>query len=126
MARGLKGDRAGTAEVFAENLPGFPDNITRTEDGRVWAPMSSPRHPLADALAAWPFLRKLVVRLPAPMRPDALRYGLVVELAPDGSPLRSLQDPSGSVAFVSCAMERDGILYTGSFRDPSIVAVPLD
>jgi hypothetical protein len=58
--------------------------------------------------------------------PDALRHGLVVELAPDGEPLRALHDPSGSVAFVSCAMERDGVLYTGSFQDPSIVAVVLD
>jgi hypothetical protein len=122
----LKGDRAGTVEVFADNLPGFPDNISRAEDGRIWAPMSSPRHPLADALAAWPSLRKMLLRLPSAVIPDALRHGLVVELAPDGTPRRALHDPSGSVAFVSCAMERDGVLYTGSFRDPSIVTVPLD
>ncbi len=121
----LRGDRAGTTEVLAENLPGFPDNIARTEDGRIWVPMSSPRHPMADALAPWPFLRKMVVRLPSWATPDALRHGLVVELAPDGRPIRALHDPSGRVALVSCAMERDGVLYTGSFRDPSIVAVPL-
>jgi hypothetical protein len=68
----------------------------------------------------------VVVRLPAWATPDALRHGLVVELAPDGRPLRALQDPSGGVALVSCAMERDGVLYTGSFRDPSIVAVTLN
>jgi sugar lactone lactonase YvrE len=121
----LKGERAGTTEVFADNLPGFPDNISRTDDGRIWVPMSSPRHPLADLLAQHPFWRKVVVRLPGWLQPEELRYGLVVELAPDGRPLRSLQDPTGAVAFVSCAMERDGVLYTGSFRDPSIVAVSL-
>jgi sugar lactone lactonase YvrE len=121
----LKGPRTGTSEPFAENLPGFPDNIARTEDGRIWVPMSSPRHPLADLLAPWPALRKAVVRLPSWAMPAALRHGLVVELAPDGTPTRALHDPSGSVALVSCAMERDGILYTGSFRDPSIVAVAL-
>jgi len=121
----LKGPRAGTTEVFADNLPGFPDNISRTGDGRIWVPMSSPRHPLADLLAPYPSLRKVVVRLPSWMTPDALRHGLVVELAPDGTPLRVLHDPTGGVAFVSCAMERDGVLYTGSFRDPSIVAVDL-
>jgi sugar lactone lactonase YvrE len=122
----LKGERAGTTEVVAENLPGFPDNISRTPDGRVWVPMSSPRHPLADALGPWPFLRKVVARLPSAMHPDALRHGLVVELAPDGSPLRALHDPSGDVAMTSCAMERDGVLYVGSFHDPKVVAVPLD
>ena len=37
----------------------------------------------------------------------------------------ALHDPSGGVSFVSCAMEREGVLYTGSYRDPSIVAVLL-
>jgi sugar lactone lactonase YvrE len=121
----LSGERAGTTEMFAENLPGFPDNIALTSDGGLWVPMSSPRHPLADRLAPWPFLRKVVARLPAWTHPDALRHGLVVELAPDGRPIRALHDPSGGVALTSCAMERDGVLYVGSFQDPSLVAVPL-
>jgi sugar lactone lactonase YvrE len=121
----LKGERAGTTVPFAENLPGFPDNIARTNDGRIWVPMASPRHPLADLLAPHPFWRKVAARLPASLQPKEMRYGLVVELAPDGRPLRSLQDPTGGIAFVSCAMERGGVLYTGSFRDPSIVAVSL-
>jgi sugar lactone lactonase YvrE len=122
----LSGERAGNSEPFAENLPGFPDNIARTPRGGLWVPMSSPRHPAADRLAPWPFLRKVVARLPAWAHPDALRHGLVVELDPDGRPLRTLHDPSGGVALTSCAMERDGVLYVGSFHDPSVVAVPLD
>jgi sugar lactone lactonase YvrE len=122
----IEGEKKGTTEVFAENLPGFPDNIARTPDGRVWVPMSSPRHPLADALGPYPSLRKVVARLPTWAMPKELRHGIVVELAPDGTPLRALHDPSGSVSFVSCAMEREGVLYTGSYRDPSIVAVLLD
>jgi sugar lactone lactonase YvrE len=122
----LEGERAGTTEIFAENLPGFPDNISRTEDGRIWVPLSSPRHPLADLLAPYPFWRKVAARLPEWAQPKESRYGLVVELGPDGRPLRSLHDPSGSVAFVSSAMERDGVLYTGSYREPSLVAVSLE
>jgi sugar lactone lactonase YvrE len=121
----LSGERAGSTDLFAENLPGFPDNIARTPRGSLWVPMSSPRHPLADALGPWPFLRKVVARLPAWAHPDALRHGLVVELAPDGRPIRSLQDPSGGVALTSCAMERDGVLYVGSFQNPFVLAVPL-
>jgi sugar lactone lactonase YvrE len=121
----LKGNRLGETEVFVANLPGFPDNIARTPRGGLWVPMSSPRHPLADRLAPRPFLRKVVARLPAWTHPDALRHGLVVELDPDGRPIRALHDPSGGVALTSCAMERDGILYVGSFQDPSLVAVPL-
>jgi sugar lactone lactonase YvrE len=122
----LKGERAGTTEIFVENLPGFPDNISRTPDGRIWVPMSSPRHSVADTLGPWPSLRKVVARLPSWLMPDALRHGMVVELAPDGRPLRTLHDPSGGVAMTSCAMERDGVLYVGSFHDPKVVAVTLD
>lgn len=122
----LKGERAGTTEVFAENLPGFPDNISRTPDGRIWVPLSSPRVPLADMLGPHPSLRKVVARLPSWAQPREVRHGLVVELAPDGRPLRALHDPSGNVALTSCAMERDGVLYVGSFRDSKVVAVPLD
>ncbi len=122
----LKGERAGTTEVFAENLPGFPDNISRTPDGRIWVPLSSPRHPLVDLLAPYPSLRKVAARLPGWVQPKELRHGLVVELAPDGRPLRALHDPSGDVAGTSSAMERDGVLYVGSFHDSKIVAVTLD
>lgn len=122
----LEGDRAGTTEVVAENLPGFPDNIAASPRGGLWVPMSSPRHPLVDGLAPWPFLRKVVARLPDWVRPDALRHGLVVELDSQGSPIRTLHAPSGDVALTSCAMERDGILYIGSFHDPALTAVPLD
>ena len=29
----LCGDKAGTAEIFIENLPGFPDNVSSNEKG---------------------------------------------------------------------------------------------
>ena len=32
----LTGEKAGTAEVIIDNLPGFPDNIVRGRDGRFW------------------------------------------------------------------------------------------
>lgn len=122
----LRGERAGTTEVVAENLPGFPDNISRVSDGRIWVPLSSPRNAFVDWLAPYPSLRKVVARLPGWVQPKERRHGLVVELAPDGRPLRTLHDPSGEVAMTSCAMERDGVLYVGSFHDSKIVAVPVD
>jgi hypothetical protein len=41
-------------------------------------------------------------------------YGLVVELDNNGSVLRSFHDPTGRVAFITSAMEREGFLYLGS------------
>lgn len=32
----LKGPKAGTHEVFIDNLPGFPDNISSNRKGTFW------------------------------------------------------------------------------------------
>jgi len=121
----LTGRRGGTSDVFADNLPGFPDNISRAADGRIWVPLPAPRLPVVDRLGPWPFLRKVVLRLPTSIQPAPLRYGLVVELAPDGHPIRALHDPTGGVAFRTSAMEREGTLYLGTHADPTLVAVSL-
>jgi sugar lactone lactonase YvrE len=121
----LAGPRAGSAEVFVDNLPGFPDNISRTADGRIWVPLPSPRMALLDRLGPRPFLRTVIARLPESVKPGPIRYGLVVELAPDGRVLRSLHDPSGAVAFRTSAMEREGSLYLGTYLQSSVVVVPV-
>jgi sugar lactone lactonase YvrE len=120
----LAGDRAGSSEVFIENLPGFPDNINLTEDGRLWVALPSPRVPAADRLAPTPFLRKLVFRLPKAVQPAAIRHGFVLEIDPGGRVLRSLQDPSGRVAVITSVMEHDGHLYLGSYTEPWLWRLP--
>jgi len=39
----ISGDKAGTTDVILENLPGFPDNINKGNDGRYWLGLVSPR-----------------------------------------------------------------------------------
>jgi len=52
------------AVVLFDNLPGYPDNLTRGRDGRIWAGFAKPRNATLDTLADKPFLRKLTLRLP--------------------------------------------------------------
>jgi sugar lactone lactonase YvrE len=119
----LAGPAAGTSDVFAENLPGFPDNINFTDRGTVWVALPSPRLTSVDLLAPRPFLRKVVVRLPEALQPAPIRHGLVVELDRDGKAIRSLHDPSGEVALVTSVMERAHRLYLGSYKESSLVVV---
>ena len=81
----LKGDRAGTSEVLIDNLPGFPDNIVRGRDGRFWVGLVSPRSQQLDDMSASPFLRKIVQRLPASVRPQAVPYSHVFAMDKDGA-----------------------------------------
>ena len=47
----LKGEKAGTSDIFADNLPSFPDNITFNGKDRFWVAIYAPRTAIADTLA---------------------------------------------------------------------------
>jgi sugar lactone lactonase YvrE len=123
----LKGPRAGQRELFADSLPGFPDNV-RYAPGRhrFWVAIGSPRKPEVDALAAWPRLRTLVARLPTWLQPAADRHGYVLAVDEQGTVVETLQDRSpDSYSPVSCATEADGTLYLGSFERQGLARVRL-
>lgn len=114
----LKGPKAGTAEIFAENLPGMPDNLRRSGDGGYWLALGAERNPTIDALHAHPLLKRIVHKL-VPLeffqRYFVPKIGLVVKLDAEGKIVESLWDPTGnSVADVSEAREHEGRLYIGS------------
>lgn len=75
----LTGERRGQSDVFADNLPGFPDNITRSPRGdRFWLALFTARNAQLDAMAGRPFLRKVVARLPRAAQPKAVRHAFVL------------------------------------------------
>lgn len=121
----VDGDRAGRSEVFAENLPGFPDGISRSPDGTLWLALVSPRMPLLDALMPHPFLRKALWRIPEILRPRPPRRGLVLGLDAAGRPLHELRDPSGAYVAITHVVEREGRLYTGSLVEDAIGGLPV-
>ena len=62
----LTGERAGTTDLFADDLPGYPDNIARGSDGLIWVTIASPVDPLVELLRerAPLFVRKAATRIP--------------------------------------------------------------
>ena len=84
------------ARVLLDNLPGYPDNITRGRDGRLWVGLFKPRNPAADSLAQRPFLRKVLLRLPRFLLPLGKAYGHVFAIDEEGRVTEDLQDPSGA------------------------------
>lgn len=121
----LSGTRAGEADYFIENLPGFPDNISLSADGIFWVALASPRKADVDAMYARPFLRRMILRLPQRLLPEATPYGFVLGLDQEGNAVRNLQDPSGSYSTTTGAAEQNGVLYVGSYVEDAIGRLPL-
>jgi sugar lactone lactonase YvrE len=117
----LKGLKSGLTETIIDNLPGFPDNLNKGQDGRYWIGLTSPRSEALDKMSAKPFLRKIVQRLPASMRPKAQNYGFVLAIDYNGKVLMQYQDPSGSYPLTTGATEPgDGWLYISSLSAPEL------
>nr|XP_033793775.1 adipocyte plasma membrane-associated protein isoform X1 [Geotrypetes seraphini] len=128
----VSGLRKGGADMFLENMPGFPDNIRPSSSGGYWVAMSAvrqnPGFSMVDFLAQRPWLRELIFKLFSQETVMKLvpKYSLVLELSDDGIYMRSLHDPNGEVVtYVSEAHEYDGHLYLGSFRSPFLCKLKL-
>lgn len=112
------------ARVLLDNLPGYPDNLMRGRDGRIWVGLFRPRNPAADGLAQRPFLRKVLLRLPRFLLPLGVPYGHVFAIDEDGRVIEDLQDPSGAYPEATGATETADRLYIHSLHARSIGWVP--
>jgi len=110
----LQGEKAGQTEKFIDNLPAFPDNISSGTNGIFWVALPSLRDPAMEATLPYPFLRKIIVRLPAFLHPQPTRYSFVIGVNGDAKVVHNLQDPAGRYAPITSAQEHGGKLYFGS------------
>jgi hypothetical protein len=123
----LKGEKAGTSEVFIDNLPGFPDNITFNGTNRFWLALAAPRDPLLDHMASDVFMRKVVARLPAAVQPKPKRHGIALGLDLNGKIIANLQhDGPGAFSPVTSVRESGPWLYFGSLMENAIGRLPLN
>jgi len=118
----LAGPQEGEDEVFFDNLPGFPDGISRDEEGTFWLALMNPRNGFIDASLARPWMRKIAARLPLDWFAGvAPRYGFVLGLDVNGNVVHNLQDPSGDhYAGVSSVIHDGDSLYLGSLLEDAI------
>ncbi|XWS52761.1 hypothetical protein CRYUN_Cryun11dG0099900 [Craigia yunnanensis] len=127
----LKGEKAGTSEVFAI-LPGFPDNVRTNKDGEFWVAIHCRRFMYSHILALYPKLRKFILKLPISTKIQYLLqvggklHALVVKYSPEGKLLQVLEDSEGKVVkAVSEVEERDGKLWLGSVLMPFVAVYNL-
>jgi sugar lactone lactonase YvrE len=115
---------APEARVLLDNLPGYPDNLMRGQEGRIWVGLAKPRNPTIDQLAGKPFMRKVTLRLPRFMWPVPKSYGHVFAIDEAGRVLADLQDPSGAYPETTSVTETADRLYIQSLHAHAIGWLP--
>ena len=112
------------ARVLLENLPGYPDNLMRGRDGRIWVGLFKPRNTAADGLAQKPFMREVLLRLPRFLLPLGESYGHVFAIDENGRVTEDLQDPSGAYPETTGVTETADRLYIHSLHARAIGWLP--
>jgi len=110
----------GAARVLIDNLPGFPDNLTRAPSGRIWVGLTKPRSPVIDFAAAHPILREVTLRLPHALWPVPKAYGHVLAFNDAGRVVDDLQDPTGAYPETTAATEAGGRLWIQSLNTGTV------
>ncbi|MFJ2480058.1 SMP-30/gluconolactonase/LRE family protein [Pseudomonas sp. NPDC087598] len=122
----LTGPKAGTHDLFIDNLPGLPDNLAFNGLDRFWVALYAPRNALLDGTAGHPFVRKMIVRaltvLPKPVEKRGFALGLDLQ----GKVIANLQDAgSGNYSPITTVREYGDWLYFGSLKATHMARLPL-
>ncbi|KQO17897.1 SMP-30/gluconolactonase/LRE family protein [Paenibacillus sp. Leaf72] len=126
----LAGEKQGTADIFAENMAGFPDNVTRDAQGNFWVGIFTTRLAFADQMHSSPWLAGLMAKVPQALLNGAsapVKHGLVAKYSPQGELLESWHDPEGTLYGITTAVNHNGYLYIGTAPGGSegVYRVPL-
>ena len=117
----LTGGKQGQSDIFIDNLPGFPDGISSNGRDTFWLALVNRRDAALDFLHPYPFLKKVVWRLPDFLQPNIKRYGFALGLDLNGHVIRNLQDPSPQCfPQIANVVEHKGSLYFGSIGESAI------
>lgn len=122
----LSGPKQGQSDIFIDNLPGFPDGLLSNGKDRFWLALVTPRDPVFDRMLPHPFLRRMVMRLPAFMQPAPKRYAFVLGLDMNARVVANLQDSSQDCyAEIANVVEHKGMLYFGSIGEAGVGRIAL-
>ncbi len=108
------------ARVVLANLPGYPDNLMRGANGRIWLGFAKPRSATVDGMAQRPWLRQVTLRLPRALWPVPPSYGHVIAFSEDGRIVADLQDPAGAYPETTGVTETPERLYIHSLHAPQL------
>ncbi|KAF9589149.1 hypothetical protein IFM89_019465 [Coptis chinensis] len=108
----LKGEKAGSSEVFAI-LPGFPDNVRTNENGEFWVCAYTVVGSVVSYIYShYPKLRKFVLKLPIKAKYQYLMqiggwlHAAALKYSPEGKLIQVLEDSQGKVVKAISEVEK--------------------
>lgn len=122
----FSGPRAGESEILWRNLPGMPDGLDRDADGNVWVGLLSLRSTTTNWVHAHPWIKPLLLRLPAAWMPKGTSTGVLAFEPRSNRPLFIALHDGSSVRDISVAIPAGDRVYLASF-DPEqrgLVSIP--
>ena len=123
-----EGPKKGTVDVLIADLPGYPDNINRSSDGKYWLALVGMRTPTLDLAMKFPDFRTRMVKQIAPdewLFPN-INNGCVCKFDDDGKVSESLWDQGGTAHPTITSMREDrGHLYIGGLYNNRIGRIAL-
>eukprot|EP01116_Phalansterium_solitarium_P013289 TRINITY_DN3060_c0_g2_i1.p2 TRINITY_DN3060_c0_g2~~TRINITY_DN3060_c0_g2_i1.p2 ORF type:complete len:372 (-),score=107.61 TRINITY_DN3060_c0_g2_i1:194-1309(-) len=125
----LKGPRAGQAEIWADSVPGTPDNVRYDAEHRLyWVGAGGTRRApfnMIDFLASRPWLRTVLAKLPSSLfaRPTP---SIIIAYDENGNIVHTIQDQSGLTWTLTEASYRNGFLYVGDYAKDFIIKYPFN
>ena len=122
----LREPKMGQNDIFIDNLPGFPDGISTNGRDRFWLALVAPRQAMFDRMQPYPFMRKMVLRLPKFLHPAPERYSFVLGFDLSGRIVQNLQNGAPDCyAEIANVVEHNGTLYFGSIGEDTVGRFPL-
>jgi sugar lactone lactonase YvrE len=122
----VTGPNSGRRETLVDNLPGFPDNMSRGSDGLIWVALATPRDPLLDWLLPRPAaLRRILWALPHALLPGPKKMTWVQAYDDAGRLVHDLQTADDRFYMATGVQEHDGQVWMGSLVTPTLGRITL-
>lgn len=122
----LSGPMQGQTEVFADHLPGMPDNMSLGSDGLFWVALPSAADPRLQLVHRLPLaIRRTVARIPEPLQPAELRSFLAMAFDTAGRCVRFIEGDPMRFHLVTGVREHQGKLYAGSIEQNAVAVITL-
>ncbi len=122
----IAGERAGQRDYLAQDLPGYPDNISRGSDGLIWVTLASPKDPVVERLMRAPLkVRESVKRIPEALQPKPKRTVRVQAYAADGTLVHDLHGDPTNFHMATGVREHNGQVWLGSLHEPAVAVMAL-